>query len=122
MEFVSNEQIVQAARRNLSQAAWDYLVGASESETTMRRNRLAFDRWGFRPRILVDVSQIDLSRTFLGQRLRIPVMLAPVGIMQTFGPEGAALPAKAAAEFGTIQAVSTNTEPALEDVAAASDA
>ena len=42
LEFVSNEEIVQAARRNLVQGAWDYLVGASESETTMRRNRLAF--------------------------------------------------------------------------------
>ena len=44
-EFVSNEEIVLAARKRLRQGDWDYLVGASESETTMRRNRLAFDRW-----------------------------------------------------------------------------
>src|SRR5688572_9694943 len=42
--YSTNQQIVEAARRNLSQSAWDYLVGASDSETTMRRNRLAFDR------------------------------------------------------------------------------
>ena len=58
-EFVSNEEIVQAARRNLVQAAWDYLAGASESETTIRRNRLAFDRLAFRPRVLTDVSSMD---------------------------------------------------------------
>ena len=39
LDFVSNEEIVEAARRNLSQGAWDYLAGGSESETTMRRNR-----------------------------------------------------------------------------------
>ena len=40
-DFTTTQEIVQVARRNLSQPAWDYLVGASESETTMRRNRLA---------------------------------------------------------------------------------
>jgi len=118
-EFVSNEEIVLAARRNLGQGAWDYLVGGSESETTLRRNRLAFDRWGFRPRILRDVSKIDTSTTFLGQRLRIPVMLAPIGSLQVFAPEGGAAAAQAAAEFGTIQVVSSVTLPSLEETAAA---
>src|SRR5688572_11552147 len=110
-EFLTNEQIVLAARRNLNQGAWDYLVSGSESETTLRRNRQAFDRWGFRPRVLVDVSKIDASTAFLGQRLRIPVMLAPIGLMQYFSSEGASPSGQAAAEFGTIQAVSTNTQP-----------
>jgi isopentenyl diphosphate isomerase/L-lactate dehydrogenase-like FMN-dependent dehydrogenase len=55
LDFVSNEEIIQEARRRVNQGAWDYLVGGSESETTLRRNRLAFDRIAFRPRILVDV-------------------------------------------------------------------
>ena len=61
MEFDTTQQIIEAARRNLSQPAWDYLVGGADSETAMRRNRLAFDKWGFIPRVLVDVSQIDTS-------------------------------------------------------------
>lgn len=120
-EFVSNEEIVQAARRNLVQTAWDYLAGASESETTMRRNRLAFDRLAFRPRVLVDVSSIDTSTTFLGHQLRIPVMLAPIGSLQTFTTEGGAAATKAAAEFGTMHVVSTGTEPGLEAIAASAD-
>jgi isopentenyl diphosphate isomerase/L-lactate dehydrogenase-like FMN-dependent dehydrogenase len=116
-EFLSNEEIVLTARRNLHQGAWDYLVGASESETTMRRNRLAFDRLAFRPRVLVDVSQIDPSTTFLGQRLRIPVLLAPIGSLQVFDPQGAVASAKAADAFGTIQVVSSATEPGLEETA-----
>ena len=77
LDFVSNEEIIQEARRRVNQGAWDYLVGGSESETTLRRNRLAFDRIAFRPRILVDVSSVDPSTTFLGQTLRIPAILAP---------------------------------------------
>jgi isopentenyl diphosphate isomerase/L-lactate dehydrogenase-like FMN-dependent dehydrogenase len=116
-DFVSNEEIVLAARKNLPQGAWDYLVGGSESETTLRRNRLAYDRWGFRPRILVDVSKIDTSTTFLGQKMRIPAMLAPVGSLQTFTPEGGVAAAQAATEFGTQHCVSSVTEPSWEDTA-----
>jgi isopentenyl diphosphate isomerase/L-lactate dehydrogenase-like FMN-dependent dehydrogenase len=121
-EFLTTDEIVLAARRNLSQGAWDYLVGGSESETTMRRNRLGFDRLAFRPRILVDVSHIDPSATFLGHRLRIPVLLAPIGSLQVFHPEGGAAVARAAAEFGTIHVVSSVTEPGLEATAAAAEA
>jgi glycolate oxidase len=119
-EFVSNEQIVQAARRRLGQGAWDYLAGGSESETTLRRNRLAFDRWALRPRVLTDVSHIEPSTTLMGLPLRIPVVLAPVGSMQVFDPDGAATSGIAAGEYGTLQVVSSASEPSIEDVAAAS--
>ena len=118
-EFLSNEEIVLAARKNLNQGAWDYLVGGSESETTLRRNRLAFDRWGFRPRVLVDVSKIDTSTSFLGQHMRIPAMLAPVGSLQVFAPEGGAAAARAAVEFGTQHCVSSVTLPSWEETAEA---
>ena len=117
-EFVSNEQIVRAARRNLAQGTWDSLVGGTESETTMRRNRAAFDRIAFRPRVLIDMSSVDPSTTFLGHRLRIPVMLAPIGSMQVFTPEGGVAAAKAAAEFGTMQVVASVTGSELEEIAA----
>jgi glycolate oxidase len=118
-DVVSNEEIVQEARRKLDQGAWDYLVGGAESETTLRRNRLAFDRVAFRPRILVDVANTDPSTTFLGQKLRIPAILAPIGSLQTFDPSGAVGSTKAATEFGIMHAVSSVTQPALEETAAA---
>ena len=74
--FYTNGEIIRAARR-LAQGSWDYLSGGTESETSLRRNRLAFDRLALRPRVLVDVSSVDRSTTVLGHRLRIPVMLAP---------------------------------------------
>ncbi|HAL47267.1 MAG TPA: alpha-hydroxy-acid oxidizing enzyme, partial [Dehalococcoidia bacterium] len=103
------------------QGAWDFVSGASESETTQRRNRLAFDRIAFRPRVLRDVSHVDTSTEFLGESLRIPVMLAPVGGLQNFTPEGAAASTKAAAEFGIMHVLSSVTEPTLEDTASAVD-
>ena len=119
LDFVSNEEIIQEARRRVDQGAWDYLVGGSESETTLRRNRLAFDRIAFRPRILVDVSHIDASTTFLGQQLRIPAILAPIGSLQVFHPEAAVASTRAATEFGIMHAISSVTQPALEETAAA---
>ena len=119
LDYVSNQEIIQAARRNLTQDVWDYLTGGAESETTMRRNRLGFDSLGLRPRVLVDVSKVDTSITFLGQKLRIPVMLAPMGSLQTMTPEGGVAVGKAAAEFGSINFVSSVTQPSLEEIAAA---
>jgi glycolate oxidase len=121
LDFVSNQEIILAARRNLTQDVWDYLSGGAESETTMRRNRLGFDSLALRPRVLVDVSKIDASTSFLGHRLRIPVMMAPIGSLQTITPEGGVAVAKAAAEFGTINFVSSVTQPSLEEIAASTD-
>jgi isopentenyl diphosphate isomerase/L-lactate dehydrogenase-like FMN-dependent dehydrogenase len=119
VSFITNDEVVQAARRNLHEGAWAYATGGAESETTMRRNRSAFDRLAFRPRVLVDVSSIDPSTTFLGHHLRIPVLLAPIGSLQVFAADGAIGSAKAAEQFGVIQVLSSVTEPSLEETAAA---
>jgi isopentenyl diphosphate isomerase/L-lactate dehydrogenase-like FMN-dependent dehydrogenase len=122
VDFISNEEVVRAARRNLSQAAWDYLVTGASSETTLRRNRLALDSLALRPRVLRDVSQIDASVSFLGHRLRMPVILAPIGSMQHLSPDAGLSFARAAAEFGTVMSMSLMSPPSIEDVAAATDA
>ena len=69
VDFVTNQEIIMAARRNLTQDVWDYLTGGAESETTMRRNRLGLDSLAFRPRVLVNVSKVDTSTEFLGHKL-----------------------------------------------------
>jgi isopentenyl diphosphate isomerase/L-lactate dehydrogenase-like FMN-dependent dehydrogenase len=121
LDFVSNQEVIMAARRNLTQDVWDYLSGGAESETTMRRNRLGFDSLALRPRVCVDVSKIDPSTTFLGQKLKIPVMMAPIGSLQTITPEGGVAVAKAAAAFGTMNFVSSVTQPSLEEIAASTN-
>ena len=120
IDFVTNQEVIMAARQNLPQNVWHYLTGGAESETTMRRNRSGLDSLAFRPRVLVDVSNVDASTTFLGSQLRIPVMLAPIGSLQSITPEGGVAVAKAAEGFGTVNFVSSVTQPSLEEIASAS--
>ncbi len=117
--FATLHEIVKAARANLDDNAWDYLIGGADTETTVKRNRQALDSLAFRPRVLKDVSELDLSGTLLGQKLRIPVVLCPIGSMQDLDPGGGATAAKAAAEFGTTSLLSSVCERGLVAVAEA---
>src|SRR6201981_3954049 len=90
VEFLNLHEIVAKARQNLNQNDWDYIVGGVESETTLRRNRMALDAIAFRPRVLRDVSKVDASVSQFGRTLRLPVGLAPVGSLESFHPPGRA--------------------------------
>jgi isopentenyl diphosphate isomerase/L-lactate dehydrogenase-like FMN-dependent dehydrogenase len=118
-EFQTLHEIVSKARQNLDQNNWDYIVGGTESETTLRRNRLALDSLAFRPRVLRDVSRIDAAVERFGRRLRLPIVLAPVGALEVFDPGGGATVARAAQEFGVVHMLSSVCEPGLEAVAEA---
>src|ERR1700683_4944930 len=118
-DFMNLHEIVHKARQNLNQNAWDYIVGAVETETTLRRNRMALDSIAFRPRVLRDVSKIDTSTEILGRKLRLPIVLCPVGSLESFHPEGAEPVVKAAGEFGVCHMLSSVCDPGLEGVAKA---
>ena len=105
-KFQTLHEIVKAARQNLAPGPWDYLVGGAETETTLRRNRLAIDSLALRPRVLRDVSKIDTTASLFGRPMRIPVMLAPVGSIESFTAGGGATAAEASAEFGVPQMLS----------------
>jgi isopentenyl diphosphate isomerase/L-lactate dehydrogenase-like FMN-dependent dehydrogenase len=121
-QFATIAQILSAARANLGHDEWTYISGGSETETTLRNNRAALDAITFRPRVLRDVSSIDVTSSLLGHALRIPVVLAPLANLQLVLPEAALAAARAAAEFGVITHASFLTEPSLEEVAAATTA
>jgi isopentenyl diphosphate isomerase/L-lactate dehydrogenase-like FMN-dependent dehydrogenase len=118
-DFMNLHEIVHKARQNLNQNAWDYIVGGVETETTLRRNRMALDTIAFRPRVLRDVSKVDTSTEILGRKLRLPIVLCPVGTLESFHPEGAAPVVKAVAEFGVAHMLSSVCDPGLEGVAKA---
>ena len=96
-KFRSLTEAVKLARENLSQGDWDYLVGAADTETSLRRNRGAVESWAFRPRILNDVSDVQIASKLLGSEMRIPVILPPIGSVQAFSPGGGTEVAQAAA-------------------------
>jgi isopentenyl diphosphate isomerase/L-lactate dehydrogenase-like FMN-dependent dehydrogenase len=115
--FQTLHEIVKAARVKLNRDAWDYLTGGAETETTLARNRLALDSLGFRPRVLRDVSKIDITASLFGKPLRMPVLMAPVGALQLFEPGGAGAVGEAAHMFGNGMMVSSGTLPKLETTA-----
>lgn len=117
--FQNLHEFIRKARANLNQNAWDYIIGAAETETTMRRNRMALDEIAFRPRVLRDVSRIDASVERFGRTMRLPVMLAPVGALEVFEPGAAASVASAAGRFGAAHMLSSVSDPGLEKVAEA---
>ena len=119
--FQTLHEIVKAARQNLAQGPWDYLVGGTETETTLRRNRLALDSIAFRPRVLRNVAKVDATSTLFGRPIRMPVLLAPIGSIESFTPGGGATAAQASAEFGVPQMLSSACNPGLEATAAAAD-
>jgi len=117
--FLTLHEIVQKARQKLNHDNWDYIVGGTETETTVKRNRSALDNLAFKPRVLRDVSQIDPSTTFLGRKLKLPVLLAPVGSLELFAPDSAVAAARAAYEFGITHMLSSVCEVGFEAVAQA---
>src|SRR5664280_2348647 len=90
MDFELLNEFITKAHINLNRNIWDYLVGGTETETGVKRNRLALDSLALCPRVLVDVSEVDCGWDFFGKRIRLPVALAPVGSLESFEAGGGA--------------------------------
>src|SRR5437660_421267 len=117
-DLLNLHEIVAKARQNLNQNDWDYIVGGVESETTLRRNRMALDTIAFRPRVLRDVSKVDASVSQFGRKLRLPVMFAPVGSLESFHAAGAESVVRAVDKFAAAHMLSSVCDPGLEQLAA----
>jgi len=113
--FQNLHEIVAAARARLDRNVWDYLIGGAETETTLRRNRLAIDSQALRPRILRDVNGTDTAGRLFGRALTMPVALAPIGSIERFDPGASAAVANAAGTFGCAMFQSSVSKPELED-------
>src|SRR5580704_14634191 len=114
--FRTLQDLVLVAHERLSKEVWDFVTFGTESETTIRRNRLALDSLAWLPRVLRDVSEVDASTTLLGERLRIPVVLSPMGSIARFDQEGALATMRAVDEFGTLQFLSSHAENEIAEV------
>src|SRR5256886_11259541 len=110
------------ARAKVPRATFDYIAGGAEDEVTLRRNREAFGRWALRPRVLTDVSKRDTKTVLLGERVSMPVCVAPTSFHALVHPEGEVATARGAAAAETILIASTISTKPLEEVAAAADA
>ena len=101
-----NYQLGVEAKQKLDPAVWNYLVGGAEDEIALQRNRLAFQKWSLLPRVLTDVSALDLRSQLLGIPMQLPVIAAPIGGLTKFHEEGDSEWAKGLAAAGVIGTVS----------------
>ena len=109
------------ARRRLPRGVFDYVDGGAEDELTLAANRAAFDATGFRPRVLRNVSAVDVSSKLLGEPAAYPLALAPTGFTRIVHPEGELAVARAAARAGLPYTLSTLSTCSIEEVRAVSD-
>ena len=95
----------------------DYVFGGAGGEDTMRANLAAFRRWRLVPRVLRDVSSVDLGVSVLGTPMPAPVILAPIAAQTIAHADGELATARAAAAVGLTQVLSTVASTTIEDVA-----
>ena len=115
------EDLRQAARRKVPRAFFDYAEAGSYSQETLRANREDLARIKLRQRVLVDVSQRDLATTILGERISLPLALAPIGLCGMQYGDGEILACRAAQAAGIPFTLSTMSICSIEDVAQAVD-
>ncbi|HEX8098646.1 MAG TPA: alpha-hydroxy acid oxidase [Actinomycetota bacterium] len=114
---LSIDALEEEARRRLPHAVFDYYAGGAGDEWTLRENRRAFERWVLRPRFLIDVSDVDLRTTILGQEMPFPILVAPTALQRMAHSEGELATARGAAALGATMVVSTIATISLEDIA-----
>jgi len=100
-------------------ASWDYYAGGAGDELTLADNRAAWNRLRLRPRILADVSTLDLATTAFGARLGHPVLVAPTAAHDLAHPDAEVATARGAAAIGALMTLSTISSKTMEQVAAA---
>jgi len=111
----------ELARRRLAAIAFDYLDRGAEDGGAIARNRAAFDRVLFVPRVLRDVAEIDCAVDVLGTRQALPLVVGPTGLNGLYCPRAEEALARAAHRAGVPFVLSTASTSLLEDVRAASD-
>ncbi|KAG0468745.1 hypothetical protein HPP92_018073 [Vanilla planifolia] len=117
MEITNVSEYEPIAKEKLPKMVYDYYASGAEDQWTLKENREAFSRILFRPRILIDVSKIDMTTTILGFKISMPIMIAPTAMQKMAHPEGEYATARAASSAGTIMTLSSWATSSVEEVA-----
>jgi 4-hydroxymandelate oxidase len=113
---INLDQYEAAARERLPRVVYDYYAGASDDEITLRANRSAFRELFLRPRVLTDVGVVDTVLELLGERLSVPILLAPTAFQKLAHPDGELAPARASRAVGSLLVASTLSTTPVEEV------
>src|SRR5262245_17071149 len=115
--IVGLAEFEEPARARLHPAAWAYYARGAWDEHTLLDSVAAWSRYRLRPRVLVDVEELDLRTTLLGREVAMPLGIAPAALHGMAHAAGECATARAAAGAGILQVVSTVASRSIEDVA-----
>jgi L-lactate dehydrogenase (cytochrome) len=107
----------EKARRRVPRMFFDYADSGALTESTYRANEEDFGKIKLRQRVLVDMTNRSLASTMIGEKVSMPVALAPTGSTGMQHADGEMLAAQAAEEFGVPFTLSTMSICSIEDVA-----
>ena len=113
------DDLENQAKEIIPAGGFDYIRGGAETESTMRRNELAFDMVDIYPRVLTGVNQPNTKTSILGINISLPVIVAPAAAHGLAHISAEAGSARGAAAAGTIMSVSTYASSTLEEIAQA---
>ena len=119
VEAVSLSDFESIARERIPRMAYEYISGGAADEITLRWNRESFDRIRLRPRILVDVSNLDTRVTLFGQEMPFPILLAPTAYHRLLHPEGELATVKGAGAAGATLIASMLATTTIDEMAKA---
>src|ERR1700748_3726453 len=119
--ILSNEDLRALTQRRVPKAIFDYAAGGSYAERTLERNARDLDEITFRQRVMVDVSDVSLATSLLGEPASMPLAIGPTGLAGLFHADGEIKGARAAAAAGIPFCLSTMSICSIEDVRAATD-
>lgn len=121
-ELLNALEFGQAARQKLPKPVYDHIAAGAGDERTLRRNREFFERITFRPRMLNDVSELDLSVELFGETLFTPVIAGPTALQGRVHPEGEVAVRHGAAAARALMVLSERSSVPLEAVSRAAGA
>ncbi|KAK9324888.1 FMN-dependent dehydrogenase-domain-containing protein [Lipomyces orientalis] len=104
------------ARQTMKKTAWAYYSSGADDEITMRENHAAFHRVWFRPKVLVDVSKIDLSTTMLGCPSSVPFYITATALGKLGNPEGEVVLTRAGYRENVIQMIPTLASCSFDEI------
>jgi L-lactate dehydrogenase (cytochrome) len=107
----------EAARRKLPPFLFHYIDGGAYAEQTLRRNVEDWQAIALRQRVLQDMTSLSLETRLFDETLRLPLILAPVGLTGMYARRGEVQAAKAAASRGLPFTLSTVSVCPIEEVA-----
>ncbi|ODM19662.1 Cytochrome b2, mitochondrial [Aspergillus cristatus] len=104
------------ARSVMKKTAWGYYSSGADDEITMRENHSAYHKVWFRPRILVDVENVDMSTTMLGSKTSVPFYVTATALGKLGNREGEVVLTRAAHDHGAIQMIPTLASCSFDEI------